>query len=198
MSELDLEQTMDFRLEDGIRLRLLQHSMAESKRIYEYTYRHKTPDGRNVDVYNEWKLTVPYTNGIVGDKIELSMHIVLPERLGKEFAWGVDISPGAKTYVEFDYRRVNPDEVLSPWRLDEVRVGSRKTYRFDVGPGLIRPVEFPFPVPDLISVEHNAVAFPVLLKNDTLGEVDLPIVILRLWAPPAQPSLERVSVNSLT
>lgn len=182
------EHEFHFCLGSDVDVRMLIFSMHEQTRIYSHRYTRGNEDGRTVDAVNDLKLVVPYRHGRVDGTITLSMHIILPHRLGQEYLYGADISPGAKTYIEFDYLRVDPTAVLGEWRLDEVRVGAFKKFRFDQGPGLFKPVEFPFPVLDRVKPQGRMLEFPVLLEEPgKVGYIEVPIVTIRNWHPPKTP-----------
>jgi hypothetical protein len=94
-----LEQTLD----SGANLRILIFESGEIKLIFKYKYCERPARGTQPTLINESVLEVSYLNGFISDCL-LSMNIIVPPLLGKQFAWGVDISPGAKTYLEFEYK----------------------------------------------------------------------------------------------
>ncbi len=92
-----------------------------------------------------------------------------------EFLAGLDISPGAKTYLEFSYTRIDDE-----YRLIEICKGARDRVqiRHDLAPALARPIDFPFPVPDRIPMA-GCVQMPFRLNNGDIAHFDLPERTLR-------------------
>ena len=68
----------------------------------EHRY-YKRDDDRRVRLVNEWNLLVRYDRGELKPTVTLSMHVIIPEKLGTRFLYGADISPGAKTFFELTY-----------------------------------------------------------------------------------------------
>ena len=92
------------------------------------------------------------------------MDITRPDKKGKEFFLGVDISKDSHLYIEFVYEK---GERL--YRMKSVQMGARKRIDLDeLGEGLVRQANFPFPLKDCIENEHGVYQFP-FLKND--GEI---------------------------
>jgi len=105
---------------------------------------------RKPEIVNKWKLWAEYRAGDLA-ALSLRMDITLPERLGRKFAFGMDISPGAKTYLQFIYQ---PHDDGS-WRLTTIEKGSSVVLDVshltdDQPEGAVTPpaIDFPFPVPD--------------------------------------------------
>ena len=160
-------------LASGARLTLLYFSDTEIRWIFAHDYVGEKLPGQTPDLVNKLRLTADYAQGVLADTLVLSMHVVVPSRLGREYFVGVDISPGAKTYLEFTYRR-EPDE-QGPYVLVEICKGARDRVRLDPSmPGLMRPIEFPFPVPDRLFVEHGRLLVPFLTNNGVVHHFKLP------------------------
>jgi hypothetical protein len=181
-----LEHEVTLSLASGATLKLLYFSDREQRWIFSYDYfgeKHLRPAP---EIVNKTKLTVNYEAGVLASPLLLSMHIIVPERLGQKFFAGMDISPGAKTYLEFTYERdvlpsvVGGAERSVSYRLVEICKGARERVRLaDVDPGLIRPIEFPFPVPDRIGVDFGVLRVPFRTNAGSTAFFDFPERTLR-------------------
>jgi hypothetical protein len=130
-------------LASGAKLTLRFFSDREQRWIFAYDYVGERAPGTAPTVANDVRLTANYADGLLTSPIVLSMHVIVPARLGQRSFAGVDISPGAKTYLEFTYERATDG-----FRLVEICKGARERLRFDQpGLALVRPIKFPFPVP---------------------------------------------------
>jgi hypothetical protein len=175
MTEDQLQHEIALKLASGARLTLLYFSDRELRWIFSYNYIGEKKPGTAPDIVNEVRLTANYANGFLAPQVVLSMHVIIPERLGQRFFAGVDISPGAKTYLEFNYEH-NGDA----FRLVEICKGARERVRVtDVEPALMRPIEFPFPVPDRIPIEHGTLHVPFRTNQGALAHFELPTRTLR-------------------
>jgi len=159
-------------LDNGIRMETLIHSWGEMRWIAAYPYRLRERQFDRPKVVNEWKCYCDFDHGLLMPRFKVSMHIIFPEKLGQVRWLGLDISPGAKTYLEFLYERPEaripiPDEdywrgvrpeaypegIPGPFFLAEISKGARPPV--DVRhltfpgnePGLVKPVEIDFPFP---------------------------------------------------
>ena len=132
----------------GARVELLIHPELEAVLFMKHRYAEKT--GRKVKLVNELMLTARYENkSKLLESISLDMYIIVPERLGQRFLYGMDISPGAKTFIEFSYA-LRLREGLS-YQLSEITVGSKKVnLSSNDDKQLVIPMDFLFPVPDVI------------------------------------------------
>lgn len=167
-----LEHKISLDLCSGARLAVHYFSDHEARWIFAYDYA-GTPD-----IVNETRLVANYTAGLLDQELVLTMHVIVPARLGQEFYVGVDISPGAKTYLTFRYGC----SVLVPdtYTLVEICKGVHDRVRLDeTEPGLVRPIEFPFPVPDRLYFEHDKLHVPFLTNAGSINYFDLPRSTLR-------------------
>jgi len=142
---------------------ILIHPEGQQRLIFESRYlleKDSTPlDGGGVKLSgvrlrNDWTLIVDYAKGEICPTVDLRMHIIVPELLGKEFAYGMDLSPGAKTFLEFRYE-LQPD---TTFKFAEFHMG-RETLSPD-GPWRealpkFFGESFKFLVPDRIVREHS-------------------------------------------
>lgn len=109
---------------------------------------------RRLHMLNELRLVVDYapTGKIVG--VELSMHVILPERLGQKYLYGMDVSPGAKTYFTFEYEIAGDERGAPVFRLKSITRGCRDRVDLDAT-ALLKQVSFPFPVPDRLVAQSG-------------------------------------------
>ncbi len=183
LAEVGLSFGVD--LASGAHLKVQIPSLEEQVWIFQYRY-HRRNEHRRIDLVNDVQLEVPYLDGFVEARpaefrrrLTLSMNVVLPAKLGVRFFLGVDISPDAKTFLQFHYE---PDpkneEVL---RLVEVEVGAQHQFRLDAMPdGLIRPIDFPFPVQDTILPEFGDYRVPFLDREGQIAYFVFPLRTRRL------------------
>ena len=166
--------------DDDAEVQFLVFSLAEGRWIFRHVYRERG-DGRRVLTYNEVKLVVDYADGIVSG-IELTMRVVFPERLGRVSYLGVDVSPGAKTFLEFSYepeptavasttgsgvgrgRVVDPAAGATAYRLSRISAGVSRSA--EVRPGA-SDVDSPFPVLARVVPEYGAYSVPYGLAHRT-------------------------------
>lgn len=175
-----IEHQIDLRLASGASLKVLYFSDREMRMIFSYDYIGEKKPGADPDLVNQVRLAADYAEGLLASSFTLSMHVVVPERLGKSFFAGVDISPGAKTYLEFHYRRDDNAIVSREYRLTAIQKGAREQVLLgDQRASLVRQIEFPFPVPDRLPADGNYVRVPFRLNNGEISHFDLPTRTLR-------------------
>lgn len=126
-------------------------------------------DQRDVTLRNFLKLWVTYTDHQISD-VTLTMHVILPHRLGRQFYAGLDISHGAKTFLEFTTER-RGDVFL----VKEVVKGAGFTrLRLDE-PGMIKQVNFPFPVPNRLEPIEGVYQVEYLRNDGALDTFLFPV-----------------------
>ncbi len=172
---------IDLKLASGADLSLLYFSDRELRWIFSYAYIGEKAPGADPEVVNKIKLVANYTNGHLDADFVLSMHVIIPSRLGQQFFAGMDISPGGKTYLEFSYERAAEE-----YRLIEICKGARERVRLDAigGAALVKPIAFPFPVLDRVPMtpphaSYAHVQVPFLLNTGDTAHFDLPTRITR-------------------
>ena len=116
-----IEHQIDLRLASGADLKILYFSDREMRWIFSYSYRGERRPGEQPDVVNQVRLTAEYIEGLLAPSFVLSMHVVIPSRLGQSYFAGVDISPGGKTYLEFTYRLYRESPDATAYRLAEIK-----------------------------------------------------------------------------
>lgn len=170
-----LQHQITLDLASGARLWLLYFSDRELRWIFSYDYVSPPRSPRPPDVLNEIRLVADYAEGLLSSSFVLSMNVVIPSRLGRDFLAGLDISPGAKTHLEFSYGRSSNE-----YKLIEICKGARERVRLDAAePAVIRPLAFPFPVPDRIPVEFGRLKVPFRTNADSINHFELPERTLR-------------------
>jgi hypothetical protein len=175
-----IEHQIDLKLASGADLKILYFSDREMRWIFSYNYRGDRKPGETPDIVNEVRLTAEYADGILTPMIVLSMHVVIPARLGQQFVAGVDVSPGAKTYLEFHYeKRIYAARKVIEYRLVEICKGARERVKIDADePAIVRPIAFPFPIPEGMEL-RDLVSVPFRLDNGEIAHFDLPARTLR-------------------
>lgn len=229
-----LQHEIRIDLASGAHLTILYFSDRELRWIFSYDYVGEKAPGAPPEIANDVRLTADYNDGLLAPQIVLSMHVVIPGRLGQQFFAGMDISPGAKTYLEFTYERRSLEMIAFPtspvrmegiaaidasaarqrlvppsslpsgphvtpsaltdikisndgpvppadeYRLVEICKGARESVRLaDAEPALVRPIEFPFPVPDRLPIEFGKLRVPFRTNAGTFAHFDLPERTLR-------------------
>lgn len=187
----DISYEVAWPLANGSQVKMLIFDRRQQRWIFEYYYR-EYPKGEvrgQPDLVNEVCFVVDYFDGLV-ISCALTMHVIFLARLDKVYAYGVDISPGAKTYLQFHYQRQVPpdreDEFF--FQLVELEIGCGKV--IDLRPkagsdaqALIRPVEFPFPVCDRIATEYGQFQVPFFDNERTEQHFVFPRSIVKANSP---------------
>jgi len=163
---LDLSYRFQVPMNVDAQQTILIHPEGQQRLIFESRYlweKERIPlHGGGVKLHgvrlrNDWALVVDYDKGSICPTVDLRMHIIIPELSGLEHVYGTDVSPGAKTFLEFRYD-LQPD---TTFKLSEFRMG-RETPSLDSSlwretlPKLFGEL-FWFPVPDYILREHSEV-----------------------------------------
>ena len=164
---------VDLPLDCGANLRMLMHPWGEHRWLFQHQYISRR-ERLDVDVVCEWQCLVDYRQGVLQPWLDLSMNIIIPERLGKVYIYGADISPGAKTYLCFKYE-MHTD---GTFRLQTVQRGARDVMSFkdtwaavDKAPAdqlmlASGKLPEPFRVPMRITREHSE---PILEDGKPVG-----------------------------
>lgn len=182
-----LEHLLRFPLAGGGAVRVLAFNLREWALEWHYIYTKRDGDEPHGDVvlYNEMRVHARFTDGKIDDKLTVTMHVVLPQRLGREFFAGVDISPGAKTFLEFGYARKG-----SAFCLIEIVQGAGgpgKHWTIDTPEmpraGLRKQIDFPFPVLDRIELRYGSYEVPFLRDDGLIEHFDIPVATRRGTTP---------------
>jgi len=103
---------------------------------------------------------VNYDSGHAQD-CNLTMDITRPDKRGKQYFVGVDISKGSHLFAEFVYGKEG-----DLYRIKEVDLGIHGKVDLDsLEKGLVKQIDFPFPLKDQIENEFGIYRVP-FLKND--------------------------------
>lgn len=172
-----MQHEIMLKVASGASLKLLYFSDRELRWIFSYDYIGEKAPGAAPEVVNKVQLVANYEAGHLAEQLVLSMHVIIPARLGQQFFAGVDISPGAKTYLEFHYTKCkNAARKIVDYRLVEICKGACERVALDVNePAIVRPIEFPFPVPDRIAIEFGSIHVPFLTNQGSIAHFDLPL-----------------------
>lgn len=173
-----LEHEIHLPQADGGDLRILIFSDREMRWIFHHHYASKKLPGRAPDVLCDVDLIAEYRDGRLHEPVVLTMHVVLPCRLGQKFFAGVDISPSAKTFLEFHYAR----QSSTVFHLVKICKGARERVVIsDQTPALASPIDFPFPIPDVVHPQGDATGgvdvlrFPFRASDDVLHYFEVPL-----------------------
>lgn len=172
------EHRIRLELASGASLEMLLFNQHEHTWIQHYHLRRREDEHDHGDVvlFCEQRCVAQYVDGVLGNRITVSMRLVFPQKLGKEFAYGVDISPGAKTYFEFEYQKKGTTFCLVEVIQDSGRPGKRWAVNTPetTEPGLIRQIDFPLPVLDRILYDFGNYAIPFMRDDGSIKNFDLP------------------------
>jgi hypothetical protein len=136
----------------------------EQRVFYRLLARSEHERGEEPGVVLDQRIVLDYHQGLAADDLVLSLHVIFPGRLGVKAFLGVDISPGAKTYIELHYARSGDEYVLG-----RIEVGAQQAYVLGQAEGLIKPLDFPFSVLDRLPVERGCVHATLIHGFDRAG-----------------------------
>ncbi len=156
------EYGIKLRLDTGATLEMLLFSETEHRWIFKHRCVYPEALERSAQplLVNHTTLVVDYDGGVAKD-CKLSMDIIRPDRRGKTYFLGVDISEGSHLFAEFQYEKQG-----DIYRLKTIDLGSHGRVELDaLGEGLVKPVEVPFPIKDRVENEYGAYKIPFLKIN---------------------------------
>jgi hypothetical protein len=170
MSNKDLPREYEFKLElaNNSSLEMLMFSEMEHRWIFKNRYSH--PKSQKVrekpTLINDTTLVVNYVEG-VAKEINLVMDITNLDKRGQEYYLGVDISPNSHLNLEFIYERMG-----DLFRMKTLVWGVGKSVEIDsLGKGLVKPIDFPFPIKDRVENEFGIYRVPFLNDKDNDAQV---------------------------
>jgi len=144
----------------GARLEIRLFNESEHRWFFRHTFQSSVAQRREKpSIVNTMQLCVDYQEGI-SQECRLSMDIIRPERRGKTYLYGVDVSEGSHLFVTFYYEKQRDF-----YRMKKVDMGSRIVDLDTLGEGLLQRIEFPFPVKDRIENEFGTYKVPFLRKE---------------------------------
>ena len=148
--------------DDGALLEVVQFGTGEVKLTFSHVYRGREEARDRVRVWCKTRLVVDYREGdgrVCG--VSLSQHVVLPELLGREFLYGADVSPGAKTYLSYEYWL----DHQNTWCCSEVVVGAFRRLAPKACWGKLSACGYPSPVALELPLERGAYQVPYLRNS---------------------------------
>lgn len=158
----------DLRLASGalMNIRVFDEPGAYEQKIW-FSYMYRAPQdrkpGETPDLENKTTLTVEYDDGIAQD-CTLDMDAVFPKRLGKVVVRGMDVTPGARINIRFNYKKQNGIYRL---KMIDCGLGRKKEIPECEEEGLVKQVNFPFPVRMSVEKVYGGYCFP-FLRNDNV------------------------------
>jgi hypothetical protein len=156
------EYKVELELASGANLEMLMFSDTEHRWIFKHRYMHPEKRERleKPTLVNDTTLVVNYDGGVAQD-CNLTMNIVRPDKRGKRYFLGVDISEGSHLFAEFIYEKQG-----DLYRMKAVDLGMHGRVDLDsLCEGLVKPVDFPFPLKDSVENEFGVYRVP-FLRND--------------------------------
>lgn len=139
------------------------HLFNSSEHRWKFKHRY-TESGEKIGepkIVNNLSLLVDYLDG-VSQECELNMDIIRPENRGKVFFAGVDISPNSHIILGITYEKQESGIYL----MTKVDMGRHGVINLkNEKGGLIKAVDFPFPVKDRIENESGFYYVPFLERT---------------------------------
>lgn len=176
-----LTYSAEFEFAHGVCLRLQMFDHHEHRWHWVHRYAPRPGGlGTNPEIVNDLRITAIYLDGALVLPLKVCMNIVIPARLGKRILYGMDVSPGAKTYVEFHY--ADPDDQRN-LRLTRIEVGAFRSVDLPrvAGEGLVRPLaDYPFPVLEQLPLTWGMYyRVPFLAEDGDVGAERWPTIDVR-------------------
>ncbi|MBI3334773.1 hypothetical protein HYZ97_04775 [Candidatus Pacearchaeota archaeon] len=165
------EYEINLELEDDCKLRILLFNGEEHRWIFSHNYTHpaRPQPGKVPRLINATTLVVNYDKGIA-QGINLSMKIERPDKRGKAFYLGIDVSPESYYFIEFEYEKQG-----DLFRMSSIEPRLGQKIRLDsLGEGLVKPVQFPFPLEDRVKKEHGEYKVPFLSRQRRISHFVFP------------------------
>lgn len=131
-------------LDNGATLEILLHPWDEQTWIF--TYRFEAREAHDTRLLCDWKCILRYCQGRLIPSVGVTMHVIIPELLGQQHYLGVDISPGAKTFLQMEYEH---DREGAPLLLQSITKGVNTKVEIPQGSREGLPmisVELPWPL----------------------------------------------------
>ena len=146
---------------------------------YRYHYNQKDANRSKPKLVNRFQIHARYLKGVLHHMVT-SMHIIFPERRGKMYLLGVDISEKSTFFFQFFYRCC----------IEEGQVSYLKLFGIDSGAHFINiskleteskthlqqtlEIVFPFPFPEKIEYDFGVYTYPFLTNNDKQEHFNIP------------------------
>jgi len=160
-------------LPDGSKLDKLIFNHIEHRWIFEnyFSFPEQRQLGENPELVNTTKLVINYENGIAKD-CDLSMDIIMPNKRGKTYFVGVDISKDSHLFAQFKYEKQN-----GLYKLKLIDLGMHGRVDLDSLEGGLMPSgegQFPFPLLDPVINEQGVYKIPFLKSNSEEAFFEFP------------------------
>lgn len=158
-------------------LSMLMHSHKEYRFFWEYHFVKRQDDKRFGEPIfsNKLQIMADYEKGKISN-LELRMDLTNIKKRGVKYAWGLDISPDSKLFLEFRYKK-HP----KGWRLDEILKSCQSIWKYTLpqdkmGTEVVELIDFPFPVPDLLETK-GGLYMPYTRMDEDAGSQQAEIAI---------------------
>ena len=154
-----------FDLENNVKATLIFDSLTptESQINYHYSFT-KKKSRRDIELVVEQTVHAKYSNGILSNLLNITYHIINPSNLGKKYAFGIDVSPNSKVFLDISYK-LNSD---GNYAIDEIHKGSSSIYSASTDDKslLSSSVESPLDIRTIIINEHDEYNIPLALTEN--------------------------------
>jgi len=163
------EYKVELELASGANLEMLMFSDTEHRWIFKHRYMHPENRKRLEDsiLVNDTTLVVDYEGG-VAQGCNLTMNIIRPDKRGKKYLGGVDISKGSHLFLEFVYEK--QEDI---YRMKTADLGAHE--RVDLGSlseGLVKPIDFP--LKDRVENKFGVYSIPFIGKDGKQALFEFP------------------------
>jgi hypothetical protein len=170
------DYAVDLDLLSGAKLRMLMFGHDEHRWILKYRYvKGEGPVKHKPEFVNDVRLTVDYLNGIVADEMEIDMDMVFPERRGKQFKYGIDVSENSRVYAQFLYSRE-----MHEFRLIRIELGTLKiiegTHDIDK---FVKEFNKQYPLKTTIGLDCGDFVVPFRTCDDKDSSFEFPLMLAR-------------------
>ncbi len=175
---LSKEYHVILHLGDNVWLEMLMFSHQEHRWIFKHLRRQRAADQQTVLLAQDTRLVVNYRDGVVEPELVLHVNLVLPQKRGRLFVYGVDISPGSKVNLTFVYQLTGTDQDAQ-YRLVRIENGLEVFQLDNLEPALVKQVAVPFPLLDTIPNVRGVYRVPFLASDGSEHRFTFPHNICR-------------------
>lgn len=165
-----LAYNIELALASGASLEILMFSHTEHRWLFQYKY--SSAGQMSETLINDIVLRIDYDEGI-SKLCRLTMDMVCPERRGKQYFFGLDISEGSHIFLEFLYKRQKHSYDLITIRSGNSAINLDSS---TVEKGLTKIINtsFPFPFERTLRSEFGIYKVPFLKVDGTLSYFEFP------------------------
>lgn len=172
------EYQVQLHLPHNVRLEMLMFSHQEHRWIFKHLRRQYDTNQEKLLLVQNTRLVVDYHDGVIGSELVLHIDLVLPQKRGRLFVYGADVSPGSLVNLTLAYQLTGADKDAQ-YRLVRVENGLEVFELAKLEPALIKQVEVPFPLLDTISFEGGIYRVPFLANDGSEHHFTFPHSICR-------------------